>query len=89
MVDPDEVCSICPNTRENHGDMNHEFNTEGQLIQKKKAPEPRAKAPEHRDDPKPRDGDPNSRAIATMLEVLAEKGIFEPRDIIRVLQGNG
>lgn len=89
MVDPDELCGICNQARDMHGDMNHEFSVEGDLIPKKKAPEPRVSAPRHRDDPKPRDGDPNSRAIATMLEVLAEKGIFEPKDIIRVLQGNG
>ncbi len=88
MVDPDDLCSICNKTREMHGDMNHEFNLDGQLIQKKARPEPERKPPKHRDDPDPVT-DENSRALATLVEVLIEKNVLDAKDVLRIFKGNG
>lgn len=89
MVDPDELCSICDKPRDMHGDMNHEFNTEGQLIQKKPRPEPDRKPPKHRDDEPDPKTDENSRALATLVEVLIEKNILDAKDVLRIFKGNG
>jgi len=41
----DDLCGVCSLTRENHGDTNHEFNSEGMLIPKKKLEPPRNTPP--------------------------------------------
>lgn len=89
MVDPDELCAICNKTREMHGDMNHKFSEDGQLIPLEKRPEPRAQGPGHRDDPAPKPTDEVSRAMATLVEVLIEKNVLDAKDVLRIFKGNG
>lgn len=85
MANPDEVCGVCEETRENHGDKNHEFNAEGVLIPKKKAPD---KAPDAPKPPPPPSTQADVKHIqdsfATLVEVLAEKEILSPHDIVRI-----
>lgn len=87
MVEPDDLCMICNKTREMHGDMNHKFSEDGQLIPIEKRPEPRVKPPRHRDDPLPPTED--ARAIATLVEVLIEKDVLDAKDVLRIFKGNG
>lgn len=82
-VNPDEPCSICSETRENHGDKHHKFNTEGHLIPLDPPPKPRAEAPVHVSEAI------KAASFATLMEVLVEKEILTAKDVIRVFGGNG
>ena len=96
---PDDPCSICDVTRENHGDALHEFNMEG-VLKKKAPPEPpRQQPPRHRDDPAmpmmPSGNISVAAAISMehnltlrLLEKLMAKGVIDGKDLIYVLGGN-
>jgi hypothetical protein len=84
-VDPDEQCQICHKKRDEHGDMNHKFSTDGQLIPIERE-KPRQQPPVHREDPK---STPTDRAFATLLEVLIEKNMLDARDVLRIMSGQG
>jgi hypothetical protein len=70
---------ICLETRENHGDKQHEFSEDGQLVQKKPADPPKKNAPEE----KVPDAF-KAKALTTLVEILAEKGVLGAPDIIRI-----
>lgn len=84
-TNPDEVCQVCRVTRENHGDKNHKFSTDGQLLPLDPPPKPRAEAPTHRDDAQML----QAKSFATLLEVMVERGMIDARDVIRILTGQG
>lgn len=44
-LSPDDRCGVCDEIRENHGDKNHKFSIEGELIPLKPGPDPRNQAP--------------------------------------------
>lgn len=91
MMSPDDECGICGTTRDMHGDKNHQFNMDGQLIPIKERPAPRQEAPQHRDDPKPgvETNKPDAHlALLGLIEVLIEKGVLDARDVFKVLGGN-
>lgn len=90
-MSPDDICAVCGTTRENHGDVMHEFDMED--------PFPRNKRPgptPHREPPKERSATGGNAidvqqvgdSFATLLEVLAEKGIITAPDIIRILSAH-
>lgn len=84
--DPDEECSICGVTRENHGDLNHEFNTEGLLIPKKK-PEPARNTPPamRGETVKELSTDMTAQAFLRLTDRLVAKGILDSQDLMYVL----
>lgn len=90
MAKLDDICGVCGIQRDMHGDKNHVFRLDDMLIPKAPAPEPRKKAPKHRDDdPQPSSGPDVGKAFATLVEVLAEKGLLNHKDIIRIFSGQG
>lgn len=102
MVDMDETCVHCGLTRDEHGDSQHKFSLDGQLIPIDPPPKPSREAPRHRDDPPAPAGvevGPDLKlAFATLVEVLAEKKIsfdgvnrplLDTKDVIRIFSGKG
>lgn len=92
MVDisPDDVCALCNTKRDEHGDMNHQFSLDGQLIPIRKGPEG-VKPPQTREEATQAASNlPDvGRAFATLVEILAEKEIVNAKDIIRIFSGKG
>lgn len=99
-VSPDDLCVICDTKRDEHGDRQHQFSLDGQLIPLNPGPEgrkpPQTKAEAEAEQLKnlPDIG----RAFATLVEVLAEKKInfdgvnrplLDTKDIIRIFSGQG
>jgi hypothetical protein len=82
-MSPDEECGVCGETRENHGDKMHEFTLTDQVIQKKPGEPARQNPPRERGTTEP---SPQAKAasFACLVEVLAEKGILDHHDIIRI-----
>lgn len=87
MAHPDDICGVCNETREHHGDKNHEFNEEGVLIPLKKPEPPRQEPPQARGELV--SGDLTTKQVGdsflALLEVLIDKNIIEARDVLRIL----
>lgn len=81
--DQDEQCQVCGEIRENHGDKNHKFSTDGQLLPLDPPKPASREAPRHRDDVVAEAI--KAESFAMLLEVLAEKNILNEKDIIRIL----
>lgn len=45
---PDDICMVCGDTLENHGDRQHMFSRDGSLKPLNEAPKPRQEAPKER-----------------------------------------
>ena len=87
-LNPDEPCSVCGIKRDEHGDTNHEFNLDGQLIPLKPAPPSRQDPPRERDPKaKPPGVEEMEKAFLRLNEVLLEKGVIDGRDLIQILGG--
>lgn len=87
----DDECVICGTKRDEHGDKNHQFSLDGQLIPVRKGPEG-VKPPQTREEAvstPPSDLPDIGRAFATLVEVLAEKNIVDTKDVIRIFSGKG
>lgn len=82
--DPDEACQVCGVSREMHGDKNHKFSLDGQLVGLDPPPKPRQESPVHRDEERIK-----AASFATLIEVLAEKKLLDAKDIIRIFTGQG
>lgn len=87
MVSPDDVCQVCHDTRENHGDRMHQFSEDGQLVVKEPPKPPTVPAPKTRVEQQ-LDTQQLGDSFATLLEVLAEKGVLQAPDIIRILSAH-
>lgn len=98
-ISPDDLCVICETKRDEHGDRMHQFSLDGQLIELKPGPEGR-KPPQTREEAAQDQSNlPDiGRALATLVEILAEKkinfdGVSRPilnhKDIIRIFSGQG
>lgn len=61
-----ELCSICGAQEAYHGDLNHEFNLNGQLVPKSKQPTPTAA----------------SGIDMALRLLLLEKGILTPKELM-------
>lgn len=83
MANPDETCALCGTTRENHGDAHHEFSEDGTLVMKKKPEPPRQPAPKERDST-PATEQIKAKAFTMLVEILAEKGLLDTKDVIRI-----
>lgn len=89
VVSPDDECQLCGETRENHGDSNHEFSVDGSLVPKKR-PEPGKPAPQEKDPnrpAKPSGVEELEKAFLRLNEVLLSKGVLDGRDLIQILGG--
>lgn len=96
---PDDLCGVCQNRRDEHGDVNHKFSLEGRLEKLEPAPPPREQAPVHRDDPKmpmmPGGNINLAQAISMehnfslrLMETLVDKGLLDAKDVIHILGGH-
>lgn len=93
-LDPDERCGVCEIARAEHGDMQHEFNLEGDLIPKKPSPPPRNTPPELRDNspvmsPKAKKlaEDPSTQVMLRLIERLTARGLLQGEDLQYIFGG--
>ena len=84
-IDPDERCGICEETRENHGDANHMFSAEGELIPKKPAPPAKNTPPAERSNSLVRD--PLTNVVLRLVEQLIANNLLKPEDLMYVMGG--
>ena len=96
-VSPDDVCLVCEETRENHGDKVHKFSRDGQLLPLDEGPVARQLAPKERRIPGNYGGQGyqaqadlhTAKSLATLLEILVDKELLSAKDIIRIMRGDG
>lgn len=81
----DDMCGVCGETRENHGDKNHEFNIDGELKPLKKPEVGRQAAPTRRGDELAKD--PVAQVMLRLIEVLGTKGVLSPYDNMYIFGG--
>lgn len=87
-LSPDEECGVCGAQRDQHGDKQHQFNLDGQLIPLKPAEPPRQTPPRERGSmPAPSGVEEQHKAFLRLNEVLLEKGVINGQDLIRILGG--
>ncbi len=88
----DDVCAVCDETRENHGDKQHEFSLDGVLTPKKAGPPPRREPPQERGaQPSPAQvlgNDPVARLQIRLIERMVAKGLLDGEDMLYIF-GNG
>lgn len=88
-VSPDDVCLVCGTIRDQHGDKQHKFNNMDDQVHKlDPPPKPGREAPRSRSEAQLEEYQ-NGKAIASLLEVLLEKGVIDGKDTIRILMGHG
>lgn len=89
-INPDDLCGVCNTKRDEHGDKQHVFDLDGNLVPKK-APEPQRRQP-----PKTREEaaaaeavKPDAHAAVLRLsEILLQKGIIDSADLFYILGGH-
>lgn len=94
-LNPDEECQVCGTTRENHGDKNHQFSIDGQLIPLKQGKPPRQQPPQRRDEaPTPMSQtaqelakDATAQMAMRLIEVLTKKGLLTGEDLFVIFGG--
>lgn len=85
VVSHKDVCLVCGLERDQHGDVHHRFNMlDDQLIpinpgSVRREEPPKSKTEAHVEE------QIRAKSLATLVEVLAEKGILDSKDIIRIL----
>lgn len=87
-VSPTDRCGVCETIREEHGDKNHEFNLDGQLLPIKKGEPPRQSAPQPKGSTPKVDDLQAANLGLRIIDRLVTKGIFDAVDLMYVL-GNG
>lgn len=94
-LDPSEPCLVCFEARENHGDKNHQFSVDGQLIPLKKGDPPRQQPPRRRDESSTPMGeaasevakDATAQMTLRLIEVLTKKGLLTGEDLFIIFGG--
>lgn len=92
-MSPDDECGVCGTQRDQHGDMNHEFNLDGVLIRKKAPPSASEEAPRTREEAaQSREAgvlakDPTTRLTLRLVERLVAKGLFDGEDMLYIFGG--
>lgn len=79
---PDDVCEVCQETRENHGDKHHKFGT----LEPIQPGEPARQIPPTAAG-KELSNDPVARLQLRMIEQLAKKGVFTGDDLMVIFGG--
>ncbi len=91
-MNPDDICGVCGSKRDEHGDRAHEFNLEGNLVEKKK-PEPARQSPPGElrgsspTSAKPSGVEEVEKSHLRLIEVLIGKGVLDARDVVSILGG--
>lgn len=85
MVNADDKCGVCGDTRENHGDKHHEFNMEGNLLPLKPAPAPQPNKVSPGTEALRRD--PLSGPMLRLVERLIAKNLLDGEDLLYVFGG--
>lgn len=86
-LDPLEVCEVCGDIREEHGDKNHEFSQDGIIVPIKKGEPARQSPPRAKDDQLGVEVDRISRDPVTamslrMIERLVAKNLLDGEDLM-------
>lgn len=101
MADPNynDICLVCGTQRDEHGDRNHQFSLTSDVPVPLKPGPPGRKPPQTKEEAQATQNLPDvGRALATLVEVLAEKKInfdgvnrpiLDTKDIIRIFSGQG
>lgn len=85
----DDVCAVCDETRENHGDKQHEFSLDGVLKPIKQGAPARSEPPRERTAAGVALGnDPVARLQVRLIERMVAKGLFDGEDLMYIF-GNG
>ena len=87
MANPDDICGVCDTKRDEHGDMNHEFNLDGQLIPFKRGEPPKREAP------RPAGGGVENRtpdsaqAFARLMDIMVRKEMLTASELVYIFGG--
>lgn len=84
-----DICGVCAETRENHGDKQHEFSIDGVLKKLSPAPQAKSTPPAERGSAPAQQlsNDPIARLQVRLIERLVAKGILEGDDLIYIFGG--
>lgn len=83
-MNPDDICGVCNLTRDQHGDMQHEFSADGVLKKKTPPPVPNNVSPAIRG----MANDPTVRLVLRMVQRLTDKGLLEGDDLVYIFGGD-
>jgi hypothetical protein len=87
-INPDDVCGVCDETRENHGDKMHEFSIDGVLKKISPRPAPQNTPPRERNAEAERlSRDPEVKAMLRLTERLIEKNVLDAMDVLYIFGG--
>lgn len=84
-LNPDDLCAICETRRDEHGDKNHKFSTDGILIQVKPGDNPKSAPPTNPNNPLNRD--PLTPVILRLVERMIQAGLLEGDDLQYIFGG--
>jgi len=87
---PDDVCMVCETTRDQHGDSNHKFSEDGQLIPIQPGPPARQKAPDEKraslsPEAKGVADNMTSQTLLRLIDTLVEKEVISGKDLMYIL----
>lgn len=89
----DDKCMVCGVSRVDHGDKNHVFSVDGNLIKLEPRPEPKQKPPRTIDEAEQDKvtqelaKSMEINAVLRLTEVLIEKGILDSKDTMFIFSG--
>lgn len=91
-ISPDDLCGICELTRENHGDPQHKFSIDGDLIPIEQGPPARQVPPKERGQtlsPQAEaiNRDPLTGLTIRLIEALTAKGLLTGEDLTKIFGG--
>lgn len=88
-ISPDDICEVCSTKRDEHGDRNHKFSTDGELVPLEKAAKPRQEPPKERSTVQ--HAFPGTNDMASLhlrlVERLVAKGLFDAEDLLYIFGG--
>ena len=88
VVRPDDVCLLCSLQRDQHGDSQHKFSLDGQLIPVEQGPTPKKQPPKERADlVSNMQQSMEANAVLRLTEVLIEKGVLDGKDTLYIFSG--
>lgn len=80
---PSDICAICGETRENHGDKRHVFSVDGELVDLPTPAKARQQSPEGRALAK----DPTANLMLRVVQKLIAKNILDGEDLVYIFGG--
>lgn len=89
-IKPDDICGVCNETRENHGDKQHKFSIEG-ILEEKDPPAPPRQAPPRERGQSPEAAalgrDPVAGLVLRLIETLVQKEVLKGDDLVKLFGG--